>query len=87
VAGIDVDDLIISVDGTSINTNGDFNTAIGNHKPGESIPITYNHRGQITDTSLLLKENPMLNIAPLKQQLNTSQQTFKDAWLGTKVKE
>lgn len=87
VAGIDVDDLIISVDGTSINTNGDFNTAIANHKPGESIPITYNHRGQITDTSLLLKENPMLTIAPLKQQLNSSQQTFKDAWLGTKVKE
>lgn len=85
VAGIDADDVITSLDGNTINSDADFNTTINNHKPGESIRISYTHRGKVIDTTLLLKENPMLVIAPSKQEISASQRNFKDAWLGAKA--
>ena len=87
IAGVDVDDVITSVDGKSINSEAEFNAVIGNHRPGESVAISYKHRGNTINTTLLLQENPMLDIEPAKQELNISEKTFKQAWLATKVKE
>lgn len=85
IAGVDVGDVITSVDGKSINTEGEFKAVIGNHRPGESVAISYKHRGNTIDTTLLLQENPMLVINPAKQKLNKQEKNFKQAWLATKT--
>jgi S1-C subfamily serine protease len=45
-AGIQDGDLIVAVDGKPITTENDLKAAIGAHKPGETIQVTYDRSGQ-----------------------------------------
>ena len=85
-AGIDVDDIIVSVDGNTINASEDFNRVISNHSAGEKITISYNHRGNLIDTTMVLQENPMLELFNSNEGLNESKNSFKKSWIGTKDK-
>lgn len=59
-AGLDVNDVIIEMDGRKLHAIKDVDDILNKHKPGESISITYLHRNKPIQTTLELKENPWL---------------------------
>jgi len=82
-AGIDVDDVITSLDGKNILNKKEFTEIVNSHKPGYQLPVTYNHRGIVIDSIITLAQNPEI-ILTMMPSVNNTQQNFKDAWLNSR---
>jgi predicted metalloprotease with PDZ domain len=57
-AGLERDDVIVSIGGVAVNAAGDFTRAVSQRKPGESVPIVFERRGQRVTGTLRLVEDP-----------------------------
>ena len=57
LAGIRVGDVIIAINGETITTYEELNTARDNYKAGDAITITVTRNGQDMDIKLILQEN------------------------------
>ncbi|MFD2284928.1 PDZ domain-containing protein [Pedobacter petrophilus] len=88
-AGLDIDNVLLTVDGKQINTVADIDAVTEAHKPGDAISITYLYRGEQKTTTLTLAENPALEIVAIEKTggtLTPAMQTFRDNWLNSQVK-
>lgn len=88
-AGLDDDDVILTIDGTEIKDLADINAITDAHKPGDVVSITYLYRGEQKTTKLTFAENPMLEIVSIEKTggtLTPAMQTFRDNWLNSQVK-
>ncbi|MNT82908.1 hypothetical protein D3C72_2227060 [compost metagenome] len=59
------------------------------HKPGDILDITYQHRGIEKTTKLTLTENPAMEIVSIEKTggtLTPAMQNFRTNWLGSQVK-
>ncbi|MCL2413049.1 MAG: trypsin-like peptidase domain-containing protein [Bacteroidales bacterium] len=56
VAGLQVGDIMMAIDGRPINTGGDFFEIIGQLRPGETIRLTYKRNGQTFHANILLQD-------------------------------
>jgi predicted metalloprotease with PDZ domain len=85
-AGIDLGDVIVSIDGQPA-TIAAWN-ALAQRKPGDTVRVTLRRRGNVTaDVTMTLRPDPALVIDPVDAAaLTPAQKTFREAWLGTKVK-
>jgi len=87
-AGLDQDDVVVSIDGTRLNTTARLTSLLRKHAPGDTVTVRYRHRdGSEGETPLTLAENPGLEIVPLESTgatLTTAQQAFRKAWLGSR---
>jgi predicted metalloprotease with PDZ domain len=86
-AGVDIDDILLQLDGKDLKQAKDLETILSNHKPGDSIKLLYKHRDQQKETTITLKENPSYTIVPFESNSNIteSQKTFRANWLDSKV--
>jgi len=86
MAGLDVNDVIIAVDGTSVAEATAMNKIIAGHKPNDVIKITYLHRGTEKQVSVMLYPNPELEVIPAERNGELSQevQQFRKNWLQAK---
>jgi predicted metalloprotease with PDZ domain len=88
VAGLDIDDQIVRVDGKKIGTKADLNAVLAAHKPGDDISVEYLHRDQSMFTEVTLTEDPWL-IVQTNESLNLpvtdDMKKFRASWLGSKV--
>ena len=66
-AGLDVDDVILTIDGKEIKDVETVNTITDAHKPGDVVPISYLYRGEEKTTRLIFTENPTLEIIPIEK--------------------
>jgi predicted metalloprotease with PDZ domain len=85
-AGLEHDDVIVSLGGTRITGLTDIDRVMSTRKPGDSLQIVYERRGERITTVLKLVEDPMLEIVPVEelgQTLSDAQRKFRDAWLGS----
>jgi predicted metalloprotease with PDZ domain len=85
-AGLDRDDVIQSIAGTRIARADDVDRVLGTRKPGESIPITFERRGQQVTSTMRLVEDPrseVVAVEDLGQALTEQQRRFRDAWLSS----
>ncbi|MCF0063466.1 PDZ domain-containing protein [Dyadobacter chenwenxiniae] len=89
VAGLDIDDQILKLDGKSVATQAELNAILNAHKPGEHIPIEYRHREETKMGMLILKENPKWIVKmnesadlPVTEEMKK----FRKDWLGSKIK-
>jgi putative serine protease PepD len=57
-AGLQRGDVITKVDGKSVTSNSDVSRAIGNHKPGDKVTITYVRGTETHNTSATLGSAP-----------------------------
>ena len=57
-AGIQVGDVIVSLDSTQINDPDDLSEAIGTKKPGDRVTVTYNRNGQRRTAQVNLGTRP-----------------------------
>jgi len=89
VAGLDVDDVLLTIDGKDINAVAAVDAIIDAHRPGDTISITYLYRGEQKTTTLTLTENPALEVVKIENTggtLTPAMQTFRDSWLNSQVK-
>ena len=88
-AGLDQGDVIVDVDGKSMAA-GVLQSALKTRKPGDSLPVTYKRRNGVTgQATIVLKEDPSIEIVPIESTgtaLTADQKSFRDAWLGSKLK-
>jgi predicted metalloprotease with PDZ domain len=88
-AGLDQGDVIVDIDGKSLAPKV-LQAALKEKKPGQTMTVTYKRRGGATGTATItLKEDPSLETVPVESAggtLTAEQKTFRDAWLGSKIK-
>ena len=66
----------------------EFLAAIGRHKPGDQVKVTFKGRTGTKTTSMTLKEDPALEAVLLEDTGATptpEQKAFRAAWLGSRA--
>lgn len=88
-AGLDVDDVLLTVDGVEIKDQTALIKLTEAHKPGDVVEVTYSYRGEGKSTKLTLSENPALEVVSIEKtggSLTKEMQNFRDNWLNSQVK-
>ena len=86
-AGLDVDDKIESVDRQAVTTAAELAKVLDGHHPGESLAITYQHRGEEKTTTVGLQENPAVSVVTFEKAglpVTPAILQFRKSWLGGK---
>ena len=86
-AGIDMDDLLISMDGKTLATVSDIDAVLKAHKPGDTIPVHYEHRGNRVHNTIKLSANPWIQLIRQDDGASSKQKTFVQDWLGSKSRQ
>jgi predicted metalloprotease with PDZ domain len=84
-AGLEQDDVIVSVDDAAIANGQDFGRALTAKRPGDEVPIVFERRGARVTSTLRLGANPNQDVVPaesLGQTLTEPQRRFREAWLS-----
>ena len=87
-AGLDKDDVILSLDGQPVTTSEAWAATLARHAPGDRLPITWRNRAGERQAELTLTADPTMEIVAnetLGQSLTAAQRRFRDGWLGSKV--
>ena len=88
-AGVDRDDLVVSVDGVNVTSQNQFDQVLARHKPGDQVPLRYVRRsGETVNTTLTFEEDPRIEIVTVESTggaLTAEQKQFRDRWLGSRV--
>ena len=86
-AGLDEGDVITSFGGAAFTT---LPAALKDRKPGEQVAIEFRRpSGQTVTATITLAEDPALQAATIESTggtLTPEQKTFREAWVGSKVK-
>ena len=87
-SGLDQDDQLHQLDGRPINAEADLSAVLRQHKPGDSVAMTFTGRtGKPTTSTVVLAEDPHIEIVPAESaggSLTEAQKAFRRAWLGAK---
>jgi predicted metalloprotease with PDZ domain len=85
-AGLERDDIILSLGGARVITQADVDRALTTRKPGEALQVVYERRGERITSVLKLAEDPSLELVPAEeagQVLSEAQRKFRDSWLSS----
>ena len=85
-AGLDRDDVIVSIGGTRVMRADDVDRLISARKPGDTLPVVFERRGQQTSGTLRLAEYPSVELIGAEQAgqpLSDAQRRFREAWLSS----
>jgi len=86
-AGLEQDDVITSIDGEAIASNGRAAEVLRRHKPGDQVKVGFVRRNGPVSATIALVEDPSLELVTLESTGATpadAQKAFREAWLGTK---
>ena len=87
-AGVERDDLILSIDGVNVTSRAQLVEVLRKHKPGDQVAIRFIQRGGETlNGTLVLDEDPRQEIVPIEAAggvMTEEQQRFRSAWLDSK---
>jgi len=88
-AGLDVDNVLLTIDGVEIKDQAALTKLTEAHKPGDVVEVTYSYRGEAKSTKLTFAENPSLEVVSIEKtggSLTKEMQNFRDNWLNSQVK-
>ncbi len=89
-AGVNRDDLIVSIDGVSTTSQDAVDQVLARHAPGASVPLRYLRRsGESVSTTLIFEEDPRIEVVTVEQAGGTptaAQRQSRDQWLGSKLR-
>ncbi|HEY2581803.1 MAG TPA: PDZ domain-containing protein, partial [Mucilaginibacter sp.] len=88
-AGLDAGDIVLKADGKDISNEQAFDDIVASKNIGDKIVVNYKNRTGNHETTVTLEENPYLEVVTFEKagkELTKEQQTFRDAWLSSKVK-
>ncbi|MDR3713672.1 MAG: PDZ domain-containing protein [Puia sp.] len=84
-AGLDIDDQITKLGDRPIHTNDDLITALAAHTPGEKLDIVYLHREEEKTATIVLKEDPALEVVSFENKgmtVSPEMLRFRQDWLN-----
>ncbi|MDZ7716649.1 MAG: PDZ domain-containing protein [Balneolaceae bacterium] len=87
-AGADRGDILLSLDGRPINNARDIQRILASKKPGDVISISYESLGEIYEKTMILTEDPTLEVVPFEEidmPLTDEAKSFRESWLESKV--
>jgi predicted metalloprotease with PDZ domain len=87
-AGVDAGDELVSIDGRELKSDDDLRAAREGKKPGDSVTIVYDQRGERKTRSVKLVETPNLELVKYeKAGLTATPEMLKlrEEWLGSKA--
>ncbi len=87
-AGIERDDVVVSIDGRPFSSAGQLDQAVANHPPGERLRVGYSRRGDIRTVRVTLVQDPRLTLVAQErrgQRLTEAQRQFRAGWLGSQI--
>ena len=87
VAGLDIGDHLVSIDGKPVKTAKELNDVLLTHKPGDQVELVYNHRAIEKKTNITLGENPSLSVImdeSVGKSISEEQKRFRKSWLEAK---
>ena len=85
-AGLDRDDVITSIGGIRVTTADQVDRAITSRKPGDTLPVTFERRGEQLSATIQLVEDPRREVVVAEQAgqpLTDAERRFRDAWLSS----
>ena len=85
-AGLDRDDVIVSVGGRAIAGAPDFERLIRARKPGDEVPVVFERGGRRITAVLALIQDPQLEIVRAEEigrPITDAQRRFREAWLSS----
>ncbi len=88
-AGLEQDDVISAVNGKPVASTADVEFALRDLRPGERAAVAFLRRGTASRATVTIAEDPALDLVSVEAaggKLTPAQQTFRDKWLGSKVK-
>ena len=86
VAGLDRDDVIVAVGGANVTSALEVERAIGMRRPGDTLPVLFDRRGQRMTATVRLVQDPRVELVTAEaagQPLTAAQKSFRDAWLSS----
>ena len=87
-AGVDRDDIIVSLAGRPVPNVAAFNEIIRGRKPGDSLPIVFRRRNAQATGTVKLTEDSRVQAVPFEksgQTLTAEQRAFREAWLNSRA--
>jgi len=87
-AGIDVGDVVLSLDGQPISNARQVQQILASHKPGDKLDVIYNSLGKEHNGKITLAANPAWEVLTYEQagkELTDQMKTFRQNWLGSKA--
>jgi predicted metalloprotease with PDZ domain len=84
-AGLEREDVIVSIGGTRVTTAAELEKAIAARKPGDPLPVVYERRGERVTSALMLVEDPHHELVAAEdagQTVADEQRRFRDRWLS-----
>ena len=88
-AGLDAGDILLKADGKELKDAQTFADIIAGKSIGDKIAIDYKNRTGMHETTIVLEENPTLEVVTFEKvskELSKEQQAFRNGWLLSKVK-
>jgi predicted metalloprotease with PDZ domain len=85
-AGLERDDVVLSIGGTNITSAGDFASAVRRGRPGDSLPIVFERRAQRMTSTLRLIADPRVELVPgerIGRAPTAEQRAFRTQWLSS----
>ncbi len=84
-AGIDIGDFILKIGEDSLTGNVNLDQIISKYKPGQEVPVTFEHKGIVKSSILKVQEDNALAVVAL-ENANPQQVQFRNNWLSSKIK-
>lgn len=88
-AGLDIGDVLLSIDGVELKELKDFSDLLAKHQPGATVTVNYTSRGIQKSTTVKLVENPTLDVLPIEKTggtLTPEMAAFRNSWLNSQIK-
>ncbi len=85
-AGIDMDDIILSVDSEKIRSSAELNQLMARHQAGDQLTVEFLHRGETKKAAVTVALNPRENIVSASNQtggLTPAEEKQRKQWLGS----
>lgn len=89
LAGLDIDDVIISIDGVEIKDQKSLTDLMDKLKPGTTVPVVYTHVDAQKTTKMTLVESPFLQVLPIEKtggKLTAEMEKLRNSWLESQIK-
>lgn len=87
-AGLDVGDVIVSLDGTSVTSLDQIDEITAEHDPGDTVSVTFESRGRTLSASMTLVEDPRLEVLTYEEaglSVTSDMRELRSGWLGSKA--
>ena len=83
-AGLDRDDIIVSLAGGRVASVAEWNQLLAARKPGDTVPVAFRRRNTPVTGTLRIIEDPRVQAVLAEQTgqaVTAAQRTFREAWL------